>query len=317
MTTSRETTGVRCDLHVHSARSGPVDVRPFARVANESYAEPEEVYETARRRGMNLFTLTDHDTIAGVLELRYRPEVFASEEVSVALPGGRHLHLGVFDIDEAQHEEIARRRHDAESLLAYLAEHRLPACVNHPFSALTGRRETADLQRAFAQLPLVETRNGMMSEAVNAHAARAARRAGLAAVGGSDAHTLASVGRAFTVVPGASDRCEFLAGLRRGYTLPAGRSGSYARLTADVTRLAAGAYSTAVAEADRDPWRLAALASAVPLLPFLPLVTAYVYVHEQLFARRHGRLLREATERPRPRAARGPFGPAAAPTLAR
>ena len=60
---------MRCDLHVHSARSGPVDVRPFARVANESYVEPLAVYEQARRRGMNLFTLTDHDTIAGVLEL--------------------------------------------------------------------------------------------------------------------------------------------------------------------------------------------------------------------------------------------------------
>ena len=28
---------MRCDLHVHSARSGAVDVRPFTRVANESY----------------------------------------------------------------------------------------------------------------------------------------------------------------------------------------------------------------------------------------------------------------------------------------
>jgi predicted metal-dependent phosphoesterase TrpH len=317
MTTNRETAGVRCDLHVHSARSGPVDLRPFTRVANESYEEPLAVYEQARRSGMNLFTLTDHDTIAGVLELRDRPQVFVSEEVSCALPGGRELHLGVFDIDEAQHEQIARRRRDAESLFAYLAEHRIPACVNHPFSALTGRRETADLQHALASLPLVEARNGMMSEAVNARAARAARRAGVATVGGSDAHTLASVGRAFTIVPGASDRCEFLAGLRRGYTLPAGRSGTYARLTADVARIAAGAYRAAVREAGEDPWRLVTMGAAAPLLPFLPLVTAYVFAHEQLFARRHERRLREAGERRRPRAASGPFGPAAAPTLAR
>jgi hypothetical protein len=105
--------------------------------------------------------------------------------------------------------------------------------------------------------------------------------------------------------------------MRRGYTLPAGRSGSYARLTADVARIAAGAYRAAVADAAAEPARLAAMAAAVPLLPLLPLVTAYVFAHEQLFARRHERLLREATERPRPRTARGPFGPAAAPTLAR
>ena len=318
MTTNHETSGVRCDLHVHSARSGPVDVRPFTRVADESYEEPLAVYEQARRRGMSLFTLTDHDTIAGALELAHRPEVFVSEEVSCALPGGRELHLGVFDIDEAQHEHIARRRHDAESLFAYLAEQRIPACVNHPFSALTGRRETADLQQALANLPLVEARNGMMSEAVNARAARAARRAGVATVGGSDAHTLASVGRAFTVVPGASDRSEFLAGLRRGYTLPAGRSGTYARLTADVARIAAGAYSRGRARgAPRTPGVCVVMGAAAPLLPFLPLVTAYVFVHEQIFARRHERWLREAGERRRPRAASGPFGPAAAPTLAR
>lgn len=315
--TNRETVGLRCDLHVHSARSGPVDVRPFTRVADESYAEPLAVRAAARRRGMDLFTLTDHDTIAGAVELAHLPDVFLSEEVSCALPDGRALHVGVFDLSEAQHERIARLRLDAEALFAYLAEERLPACVNHPFSALTGRRETADLLRALGSLPLVEARNGMMSEAVNARAARAARRAQLPTVGGSDAHTLASVARAFTVVPGAADKREFLDGLRRGYTLPAGRSGSYARLTADIARIAAGAYRTAVTEAAARPLRLAALSAAVPLLPLLPLVTAYVFAHEQLFARRHDRLLRAATERPRPRAARGPFGPAAAPNLAR
>jgi predicted metal-dependent phosphoesterase TrpH len=101
---------MRCDLHVHSARSGAVDVRPFTRVANESYSEPLAVYEQARRRGMDLFTLTDHDTIAGALELAQLPGTFVSEEVSCALPGGRELHLGVFDITEPQHAAIAARR---------------------------------------------------------------------------------------------------------------------------------------------------------------------------------------------------------------
>lgn len=312
---------MRCDLHVHSARSGAVDVRPFTRVANESYSEPLAVYEQARRRGMDLFTLTDHNTIAGAVELAHLPGTFVSEEVSCALPGGRELHLGVFDITEAQHEAVAARRHDAEALFAYLAEERIPACVNHPFSALTGRRETEDLERAFVNLPLVEARNGMMSEGVNAHAVRAARRARLAMVGGSDAHTLPSVARAFTVVPEARTKAEFLDGLRRGFTLPAGRSGSYARLTADVARIATGAYrdqARLALEGGEAAWRFVLMASVAPLLPLLPLVTAAIFVHEQLFARRHDRLFRDATtRRRRPSAASGPFGPAAAPTLAR
>jgi predicted metal-dependent phosphoesterase TrpH len=312
---------MRCDLHVHSARSGRIDIPPFTRLVDESYEEPLAVYETARRRGMDLFTLTDHNTIAGALELAHLPETFVSEEVSCGLPDGRELHLGVFDITEGQHEAIARKRDDAEALFAFLAEERIPACVNHPFSALTGRRETEDLRRAFVNLPLVEARNGMMSDGVNARAARAARRSRLSMVGGSDAHTLASVARAITVVPEALTKAEFLAGLRRGFTMPAGRSGSYARLTADIARIAAGTYRSharLARESGPAAGRFALLAGLSPLLVLLPLVTAGVFLHELVSARRHERRLEDAvTRRRRPRAASGPFGPAATASLAR
>jgi hypothetical protein len=43
-------------------------------------------------------------------------------------------------------------------------------------------------------------------------------------VGGSDAHALAHVARAFTTVPGARTKEELLAGLRTGVTAPSGRS---------------------------------------------------------------------------------------------
>jgi predicted metal-dependent phosphoesterase TrpH len=304
---------VRCDLHVHSARSGPVELRLLAPYAQESYAEPHEVYARAREVGMDLVTLTDHDTIAGGLEIRGLPGTFLSEEVTCTMPSGGRLHLGVFDITEAQHEGIARRRSDAEALFAYLAEEGIPASLNHPFSALTGRRETADLCRGLTALPLVEGRNGMMSAAVNACAEAARRRFGLAGVGGSDAHTLRSVARAFTEVRGARSREEFLDGLRRGLTVPAGRSGGYAQLTADVSQIAAGALQDAYR---RGPWRRRAVLFALsPALPLVPLFTAAVYVQEQLFARRHDRLLREATAQRRS-APSGPCGPAPAAGLA-
>ena len=192
-----------------AARSRPV--------ADESYSEPRAVYDEARRRGMDLFTLTDHDTIAGALELARLPDTFVSEEVSCALPGGRELHLGVFDIDEAQHEAIAA----AAAATRRRCSRTWPRSASPPASTTRSRRSPAGARPPTCttrspSLPLVEARNGMMSEAVNARAARAARRARLAMVGGSDAHTLASVARAFTVVPGARPREEFLAGLRRG-----------------------------------------------------------------------------------------------------
>jgi predicted metal-dependent phosphoesterase TrpH len=303
---------------VHSRRSGPSDLGPLGLLADESYSEPKAVYGEARRRGMDLVTLTDHDTIAGALEIAALPRTFVSEEVSCRLPGGRDLHLGVFDITERQHEAIARRRHDAEALFAFLAEERIPAAVNHPFSALTGRRETADLHHALANVTLVEVRNGMMSAAVNDCAVRAARAARKAAIGGSDAHTLASVAGAWTIVPGARTREDFLDGLRRGLTLPMGRSGGYARLTADVVRIAAGAYRSA-ARSVRSPGgaaRLLALVGGLPLLPLIPLVTAAVFRQEQAFARSHDRAFRAQRRHVCGGFGCGPLGLPPSPSLA-
>jgi len=312
---------VRCDLHLHSRHSGPADLGPLGLLTDESYSDPRALYGEARRRGMHLVTLTDHDAITGALEIASLPGTFVSEEVSCVLPGGRQLHLGVFGITEAQHETITRRRADAESLFAFLAEERIPAAANHLFSALTGARATEDFHQALAGLRLVEARNGMMSEAVNARAARAGREAGRGLVGGSDAHTLASVGRAFTVVPGARTREAFLDGLRRGLCLPAGRSGSYARLTADVARVAAGAYRSAARSPirrPRDVARLAGLLAALPLMPLLPLMTAAVFLHEQAFASRQERAFRAAGHgRGGGSIDCGPFGAAAVPTLVR
>src|SRR5262245_1971718 len=229
---------VRCDLHVHSRHSGTLGLRLAGEAARESYSDPLEVYAVARARGMDLVTLTDHDCIDGALLLQRRfADVFVSEEVTCLVPGGREVHIGVFGIDEEKHARIAALRTDAEALFAYLAEHDVPACFNHPFSALTGPRETVDLLTVFRAVALVEARNGLMPESVNQCARLAARAARLGAVGGSDAHTLRSVARAFTEVPGARDAAEFLQGLRRGLTIPRGRSGGYARLTSDVATL--------------------------------------------------------------------------------
>ena len=281
---------MRCDLHVHSIRSGSASAALLALFGNECYSEPAEVYEVARRRGMDLFTLTDHDTIEGALALAHRPDCFVSEEVTCDLPGGRQVHVGVYDISPVQHAAIARRRRDAEALFAYLAEQRIAASFNHPFSALTGRRASDDLRLCLDRLALVETRNGMMPAITNDLARRAGRATRRAALGGSDAHTLASVARAYTLVRGARTRAEYLEGLRQGMTIPMGRSGSYARFTGDVARVFAAAYRDNARhglDSLSSVARLAAMLAALPILPLLPLVTAILYGNERLFGLRH------------------------------
>jgi hypothetical protein len=235
---------------------------------------------------MDLVTLTDHDTINGALELRHLPRVFVSEEVTVVLPGDRQLHVNVFDLREYQHEAVARKRLDPEAFFAYLAEEGLPASVNHLYSALTGGREVADLHLPLKHLGLIEALNGSMPDSQNEQARLTGRFAGLAGVGGSDSHSLAGVARAFTAVPGARTKDEFLGGLRRGLTVPVGRSGSWARLTSEVGRIFAAGYADGLREAAAGrpcALQLLALVGLLPLLPVIPVVTALIHLHERRF----------------------------------
>jgi hypothetical protein len=142
----------------------------------------------------------------------------------------------------------------------------------------------------------------MMPPATNAYAAAAGRGAGRGLVGGSDAHALDSIASAFTLVPGATSREEFLAGLRQGRTLPQGESGSYARLTRDVLRVFAGGYRENAREAWQSPraaGRLLGLLVGFPVLALLPLVTAFIYLRERSFAQ-HWQRQMEASPGSRP-----------------
>jgi len=232
------------------------------------------VYEKLKRLGMDLVTITDHDSIDAVESLRSRPEFFLSEEVTCRLPSGTELHVGVYDITERDHIELERRRQDFEALAAYLLERDLFFSANHVFSSLTGRRHAADFELFETVFPAVETRNGHMLGRANENAAALADFAARAEVGGSDAHAMPSVGCAWTVVPRARDKHEYLQGLRRGLGKVRGETGSFYKLTRDVFCI--------VREMVRhNPWTL----PLVPLGMGVPAVILGNYAAEQIFAR--------------------------------
>lgn len=287
---------MRCDLHTHSLWSGAADVAVVGRYARESYSEPLDVYEAARRRGMDLVTITDHDTIDGNLTLAHLPEVFWSEEVTCTLPSGTIVHLGVFDITEDDHSQITRLRTDGDALFAFLAERNIPTALNHMLSPMTGPRSTGDYAYALDRVGLVESQNGNMPRAVNVLAGRAAERLGRPRVAGSDAHTLATVARAYTEVPEARSRAESLAALREGATIPRGSAGSYTQLVGDITRVTAGAYRDIIGSALRGQGGvlpvLAALAT-VPVTALIPVIAFVARAQASLAAHRDARRLEQ------------------------
>ena len=269
-------------------------------VCRECYNDPLAVYDRLKRLGMDLVTITDHDSIGAVEALRSRPDFFLSEEVSCTLPSGSALHIGVYDIAERDHVELQRRRDDFPSLAAYLHQRKLFFSANHIFSSLTGPREAADFVLFESVFPAIETHNGHMRPLANRTAAALAAFASRSEVGGSDAHAIGSVGCAYTEVPGARTRQEYLDGLRAGHGRVFGESGSYWKLTRDV-------YSIACAMVRELPFTL----SLAPLFLAVPLVTLGNLVRETVFAQAwSARYLHSLRSRTARRAALIAAGPA-------
>ena len=277
---------MRCDLHVHTVHSGMCTIPLLNRVCRESYSDPRAVYQTLKHRGMDLVTVTDHDSIDSVECLRGHPDFFLSEEISASTPAGTRLHIGVYDIEEHHHIELQRRRADLLALIAYLDEQQIFFTVNHVYSSLTGPRVASDFTLFARHFPGVEALNGQIPAVCNRRAADLAACLGKAAVGGSDAHTLASLGRTYTHVSGARTKREFLERLRRGQATLHGESGSYWKLTHAVLKLGSEMMR-------ENPWTL-------PLLPLafsVPLVTLANLFRELAFVCRWTRS-RPAGRRP-------------------
>jgi predicted metal-dependent phosphoesterase TrpH len=261
-------------MHVHTVHSGMCTVPGMRLICRESYNQPEALYRKLKRQGMDLVTVTDHDSIDAVEPLRRHPDFFLSEEVTCHLPSGTELHVGVYDITERQHLEIQRRRDDFLSLHAYLTEQDLLFSANHVFSHLTGRRTAEDFEWFRHAFPALETRNGCMLERTNSAAAKFARSLGKAPIAGSDAHAVFSLGSCWTEIPHARTKEEFLGQLRQGMGQARGESGSSWKLTRDVMWIGMRMLR-------ENPLTLPVLA----LAPLAPAITLINYILEARFAR--------------------------------
>lgn len=84
-----ELPSLKAGLHVHSYYSGYAGHLPIFK-CRDSYSTPEEIYRQAKKRGMDLVTITDHNSIDGCLEfLNRHPDVsdfFIGEEVDCIFP---------------------------------------------------------------------------------------------------------------------------------------------------------------------------------------------------------------------------------------
>ncbi len=245
----------RADLHCHSTAS-EVSKLGVQRALGlpECATPPEEVYDLAKRRGMDFVTITDHDTIDGALAIADRPDVFVSEELTARFRGeAQAVHILCYGITTDDHEWLQAHAGDVEVVAAYLREREITCALAHPFYAVEAPLQPRHRRRLAQLFEIWEVRNGSRARELNHPAAIYVDTHGGIGVGGSDDHAGVDIGRTWSQTPGCASPAEFLAHLRAGRVSAHGEQGSAAKWAHSAMALAMRALGRGESDADPDP----------------------------------------------------------------
>ncbi len=160
---------MKVDLHLHSRFSDRSADWLFRRFDfPDSYSEPRTLHSALRARGMDLVTLTDHNTLDGCLEIADLPGVFLSEEVTTTFPDDRcKINILVWNLSEAQHRDIAGLRDNIFDLQGYLDAQDLPHAVAHPLHRLNDKLGTWHVEKLILLFRAFEGLNGLRNDLLN------------------------------------------------------------------------------------------------------------------------------------------------------
>lgn len=244
-----ETDTLRADLHVHSKHSKRPSEWVLKKVGcAESYTEPKRLYEIARERGMDLVTITDHNTLAGSLEIAHLENTFVSEELTAYFPeDGCKIHVLAYDITEKQHEDLSRLRKNIFDLVIYLIREKIVHAVAHPMYSINDRLTQDHFEKLlllFNNFEINGSRDSYQSSILEKilkklskeDLKRLADKHGLHPlhmepwkknlISGSDDHSSVTIANAYTEVNGATTKKEFLQGIEEHRSLPSGGASS-------------------------------------------------------------------------------------------
>jgi glycosyltransferase involved in cell wall biosynthesis/predicted metal-dependent phosphoesterase TrpH len=245
----------RADMHVHSTASelSKLGVQRSLQLP-ECATPPEEVYELAKRRGMDFVTITDHDTILGALALDHLPDTFISEELTVWFRGEpQAVHVLCYGINPDDHDWLQAHNDDVEACAEYLHTRDITAALAHPFYAVEAPLTPVHRRRLAELFPIWETRNGSRAKELNLPAFVYIETHGGIAIGGSDDHAGLDIGRTFSETPAAATPEEFLAHIRSGRVEAHGAQGSAAKWTHAAIALAIRSLRPSAVDQRPDP----------------------------------------------------------------
>ncbi len=189
---------MRVDLHTHTSYSSDSELAPADAVAGW------------RRAGIDCVAVTDHNTIAGALDLReWAPlRVIVGNEIKTR----EGEIIGLF-----LHEDIPRGMTPEETIRRIRAQDGL-VMIPHPFDRFRNSRLREDaLMRILPQVDIIEVFNARTAFARdNRRGELLAAAHGLTAAAGSDSHTSTELGRAYVEMADFDSPRTFLESLRAG-----------------------------------------------------------------------------------------------------
>ena len=238
----------KSDIHVHSKYSNKPTIWALKKInCPESYTSPTYIYQTARKKGMDFVTISDHNSIQGALEIAHLPGAFISAEITTYFPeDGCKIHVVVLNINEELFKDIMELKGDIYNLVIYLRRKSIVHFVAHPLYD-NDKLSVETAEKMLLIFDVFEVKNGarsrqfnMLTDAVLRSLTREkieqlANRHNIipfgetpwikSMVGGSDDHSGLFICRAYTASRKGKNLQEFLNSIREGEGWAEGEDG--------------------------------------------------------------------------------------------
>ncbi|MGC8925715.1 MAG: glycosyltransferase [Calditerrivibrio sp.] len=253
---------IKADLHVHSKYSRKPSEWFLRKIgAAESYTEPETLYSKLEDKGMDLVTITDHNTIKGCLKLKEKSDLdtFISVESTAHFPEDDcKIHILIYDITESEFEEIQRLRYNIYEMREFIYEKGIAHSVAHPIYSVNDKLTLDHIEKLILMFDNFETVNGCRGEIynktitdillsitrkrfddlLNKHNLKLTKynwEKGF--TGGSDDHAGLLMGKAYTCSDFANNRETFIQALKDRKTLGLGTSADFYTLAFNIYKI--------------------------------------------------------------------------------
>ena len=210
---------VKADMHIHSTVS---DGKP----------SPAEIVVEALSKGLNVISVTDHDSFEGSIRAA---KIAREEKLELIVVIGAEVRTTAGDIlVYCSGGPLARIPRDPGQLADYAHENGCLVVPAHPFDLR--RKGIGELvYKLSSKWDAIEVFNAASDPLSNSKAREAAAALGLPGIANSDAHVAEAIGSAYTILDYNVESAEdVLEAIRRGRVIPVGGRPSFTAIAKQV-----------------------------------------------------------------------------------